>query len=81
METSFSAPANQSESKRDLNPKLRAVACNDMVFQNDRLLSIQMTRVLIPLCLNVELSIPQALNDKLVALCALVNVLDVVCGV
>ena len=58
----------------------RVIARNDLVFQNDRLLFIQMIRTLTHLCLNIELSLPQAFNDKLVALCALVNVLNVVCG-
>lgn len=54
------------------------IACNNLVFQNDRLLLIQFAKVHIRLCLNVELSIPQALNDQLVTLCALIDVLDVI---
>jgi hypothetical protein len=55
--------------------------CNDLVFQNDRLLFIQSAEVHLRLCLNVELSIPQTLNNELVALGALVDVLDIICRV
>jgi hypothetical protein len=31
------------------------------------------------LCLDIELSVPQTLDDQLVALCTLVDVLDIIC--
>lgn len=55
-------------------------AYNNLVFQNDRLLFIQsVSQSPRRLCLNIELSVPQALNDQFMALCALVDVLNVIC--
>jgi len=76
--TETSSPQHGKEHSHTLHSTAEMESCNDLVFQNDRLLFIQSAKVRLRLCLNVELSVPQALNNKLVALCALVNVLDVI---
>lgn len=78
--TETSSPQRGHEYPRIVHLRPKVKSSNDLVFQNDRLLFIQSAKVQISLCLNVELSVPQPLNNKLVALCALVNVLDVVCA-